>query len=311
MKHAAILALMAIVSQSGPAHAADGPRILAPSSDWTLDFADERCSLIREFGEGDDTIRLQIDSFGPRPGYRVLISGGLVPGSDAAPMTEFGVSYSPDTGQRDRMTMFVGNLNGQNAVSFGRGFVPEPAFASQHADEAASAFERSVTHMTVAFKLRKPVQLDTGSMAAPFAAMHRCVDDLIASWGIDLAQHRTRSRAPQVAVTTESGERAFRTNGQDFALVERSGEAVTERNYPRPADRRAQQFARNAYSSGDLVPVRVMIDAAGQPTACVVQLAQVSEAFRQNACESLKGPYQPALDAEGRPMASFIQFDLR
>jgi hypothetical protein len=45
--------------------AADAPRILAPVSDWTLDFADERCSLIREFADGDDRIRLQIDSFGP------------------------------------------------------------------------------------------------------------------------------------------------------------------------------------------------------------------------------------------------------
>ncbi len=312
-KRAASLVSAALLLQAGPVHAADDPRVLAPVSDWTLDFADERCSLIREFADGDDTIRLQIDSFGPRPGYRVMLSGDLVPGSDAARMTELRVGYSADTRARERLTMFVGRFGDKNAVVFGRGFLPEGG--SDDAGGSARAFERSVTHVTLDFKLRDPLRLDTGSMAAPFAAMERCVDDLLASWGIDPAVHRALARPPSMAVRTGPSERAFRTNEHGgervFELIERAGETVAEPGRPGPADRRAQAFARNAYYSGNLVPVRVMIDASGQPTACVVQVANISEAFRRSACESLAGPYEPALDAAGQPVASFIQVELR
>jgi hypothetical protein len=311
MKRAAILGPVALLLQSGPTAAADGPRILPASSDWALDFAEERCSLIREFGEGDDKIRLQIDAFGPSHGYRVMLSGGLVPGSDAARMTELRVGYSPDSAERERFTLFVGKFGEDNAVSFGRGFLPD---LPQPAADPAGAFQRSVTHMTLEFKLRKPLQLNTGSMAAPFAAMHRCVDDLIASWGIDPTQHRARSRPPLVALTDERGERAFRATEQGgepvLELFEQAGEPATERAYTGAAERRARTIAAYAYRSGERLPVRVMIDAAGQPTACVVQVAVADEAVRQKVCGRLKGPYQPALDAAGQPMASFVQVEL-
>jgi hypothetical protein len=37
---------------------------LGPSSDWILDYADERCMLFRVFGEGREEVRLRIDSYG-------------------------------------------------------------------------------------------------------------------------------------------------------------------------------------------------------------------------------------------------------
>jgi hypothetical protein len=55
----------------------------------------------------------------------------------------------------------------------------------------------------------------------------------------------------------------------------------------------------NAY-----VPVRVMVDAEGRTTDCVIQIEQVEEAFKDAICSNLARGYEPALDAKGRPVAS-------
>jgi hypothetical protein len=307
---ATILVPAALLLQAAPTHAAAGPRVLAPVSDWTLDFADERCSLIREFADGDETMRLEIVSFGPRPGYRVTLSGGLVAGSDAAPLVEYRVGYSPDTGERERMQAIAGKLGDENAVAYANGFLPMSwtATSLRETDDAVRAFERGITHMTVEFRNRRPFQLATGSMAAPFAAMRRCVDDLISSWGVDPVKYRALSRLPLRDLGGDRGDRVF-TGGDPPALTRRSGEPVGADERLGPVDRRARTIASLAYHSARSIPVRVMIDANGQASACVVQVATTEE-FRQRACESLMGAYEPALDAEGRPVASVFQVEI-
>ena len=282
------------------AQAAGGAvRVLAPTSGWTLDFGQERCSLIREFGDADDKIRLQIDSFGPTPGYQVMISGTLVAGSDAAPISEFRVGYSPDTGEREQMSMIVGKFAGENAVSFGPGFLPQATSAYA----AALEFQRSITAITVDFRRGKAFRLDTGSMAAPFAGMRKCVDDLVASWGVDPAVQRAVTRPP-VLVDLPEGYTRVKVDLQD----DRPG--YTERRYQAIARAQARNASGLVPRAGYVAPVRVMIDATGQPTACVAQVASASEAYKRSVCETFAGPYQPALDAEGRPVASFVQIGI-
>jgi hypothetical protein len=52
------------------------------------------------------------------------------------------------------------------------------------------------------------------------------------------------------------------------------------------------------------LPVRVMVDAGGMATACVIQSEGAPEPFRKSVCDGLMGTYQPALDAAGHPVAS-------
>ena len=271
-------------------------RVLPPSTVWVLDFADERCSLIREFADGEDTVRLQVDAYGPGPGYVVTISGDLVPGSPTARIAEFRVGYSPDTGERERMSMLVGKLGEHDAVSFGPGFLPDAPWVEIKPLE----FERSVDHLTVDFRLHKPFRLDTGNMAAPFAGMQQCVDDLLASWGIDPAAYRAQSRPPMLLELPEG----YETVEVD---LEETHPGPKARRYRPLAEARAQEREGPVPRAGFASPVRVMIDAGGQPTACVVQAGAASEVHRRSVCEKLAGPYQPALDAEGRPVASFVQ----
>lgn len=298
MKRATLAAMVAALLQPYTAQAADdGPRILSANTDWLLDFGEERCSLIREFSDGADTIRLQIESYGPAPGYRVTISGDLVAGSDAAPITEFRVGYSPDTDKREAMSMVVGRLGDQKAISFGPGFLPDAPWS----DVRGREFERGVRGMTVDFKGRRPFRLETGSMADPFVVMHQCVDDLVGSWGIDPETHRTLSRPPMLLELPEG----YRTVEVD---LEESHPGPTERRYRPIAEEQARRRAGPVPRAGYASPIRVMIDAAGQQTECVAQVASVSEETRQTICERFAGPYQPALDAEGRPVASFVQW---
>ena len=313
MKPVAVLASGLLLLQPAYVLAADAPRILAPASGWTLDFADERCSLIREFADGADHIRLQIDSYGPSPGYRVMLSGDLVAMSDTPAIREFRIGYSPDNGQRQPMTMFPGKFGDDDAVSFGPAFLPDLPYADwvprqpqpasdapQGANWPGSEFQRSVRHMTVQFGDGQPFRLDTGGMAAPFTALQQCVDDLMVSWGVDPAAHRTRSRVPMLVELPEGYQR-IRVDLAD----DRPG--YTERRYQAMAQAQAAELAGPRPSAGYVVPVRVMIDATGQPTACVVQAGNANEAYRRSVCEQFAGPYQPALDAEGRPIASFVQ----
>lgn len=62
-----------------PAQAAREAKVLEPSSAWTLDYGDERCSLIRTFGTGDDSLKLQIDTYGSPTDFRILLAGRPVP----------------------------------------------------------------------------------------------------------------------------------------------------------------------------------------------------------------------------------------
>jgi len=57
------------------------PRRLEPTSKWVLDYANERCTLLRNFGQGDKAVLLRMDSFGSRGNFRVTLSGKDVPRS--------------------------------------------------------------------------------------------------------------------------------------------------------------------------------------------------------------------------------------
>jgi hypothetical protein len=297
MKCAALLLSVTVLTVPivGQAAAA-APPMLEPVSSWTLDFAQERCSLTRDFARGSDSIRLRIDSYGPAPGYRVTISGDLVPGSPSAPIDEFRVAYSPDTRERERMSMPAGKVGDENAVSFGPAFLPDAPWAAAKPRE----FERGVTQMTVEFRLHPPFRLDTGNMAEPFAAMHKCIDDLVASWGIDPVQYSTQARPP-VLLKLPDGYREAKVD-----LRERHP-GPTARRFRAIAEADAKERMEPVPQAGYVAPVRIMVDASGKPGACVAQVASLDEAQRQAICAQYAGPYQPALDAAGRPMASFVQ----
>jgi hypothetical protein len=210
MRQAAVV-LGAVGSLAVATPAASEPRparSLEPSSTWVLDYADERCSLLRSFGSGDDSISLQIDSFGSWNEFRVTVSDKVVPRSKK-PAGTGGFRLTGDPEDREA-PLLQGTLGETRvpAVSFGMGFIPygdEERLAKATGEEQwrlkfeilkpRPEFERTVDTIRVIFDRGAPIDLHVGSMADPLAAMRTCIDDLYRSWGIDpVAKRRSRAQ---------------------------------------------------------------------------------------------------------------------
>lgn len=271
-----VLALMAPV-----AIAAREPTQLSPSSDWLLDYADERCTLVRDFGEGDQSLQLRIESFGSWHTFRVTILGRGVPRSGRA-TKEIQFRFSQDEEDRDTRALF-GMIGDQRGLTFSTAFgPPEPNRTGLSRERLRelnaipkaidAEFEGGVSSILVELGSGKRVDLATGGMAAPLKAMRDCVDDLQKSWGVDPAVQRELSRWPVIRIETVRD---------------------VQRQYP-PTMVIAEN---NAF-----VAVRVMIGRDGEATSCVIQNGAVPKPFTDAVCEGLMGSYEPALDKAGNPV---------
>lgn len=278
---AAALAVLALQ----PAWAADETLRLEPSSEWVLDYADERCSLHRRFGEADDSINLRIDWFGPLPTHRILLVGPAVPHA-RMPTSDLAFRFTPDPGMRPT-TGINGTFLDQPAVSFGTSFLPyDPEETGERKSKiedirdsavpkpADAEFERNARSLEVTFENGDGVLLELGSMAKPLAALRTCMDNLQSVWGLDPAvqAHLSRRAVPKPSTVRR-----------------------VQRRYPP----RMAMGGINAF-----VPVRVMVDARGEVTDCVVQSEGIEEAFTDAVCDGLARGYEPALDVDGNPVAS-------
>lgn len=277
--------LLATVPTQG---SAKEPLRLAASSAWAVDYADERCSLARDFGEGDQTVHLRIDSFGSWRDYRFLVAGKAVPRIRRT-LTEFGFALTPDGKERETGSL-NGTIDGLSAVSFSGSFTPyqeppsrgtPPRQLMELAAEPAlpdPSFESQVNSIRMEFDGGKTIELTLGSMGKPLEAMRACVDDLQKTWGLDPAAQKALSRK---------------------AVVKVDGVRAVQRNDPRAVPEMGQTPATA------FVPIRVMVDGQGEATACVVQSGSAPADFQKAACAGLEaGGFEPALDAAGRPIPS-------
>lgn len=289
MNYRQIITWLALVAWATPASAADEPvLVLEPTTDWVLDYAEERCSFYRTYGEGDNALTLRIDSFGSATDYRVLVMGPAVPDFDI-PTSDMTVSFTPDTQARETQGL-NGKAGEQPAVSFSASFLPyeDPEIFARMSRAKQTArmaepkhpepeFERQIRTMEMRFANGRSLRLNLGPMARPLAAMRDCLDNLQTSWGLDpvVVRGLTRLAAPKLSTVRR-----------------------VQRDYPTSMLRSGS----NAY-----VPVRVMVDAQGEVTACVIQVEQIPEAFKEAVCSNLSRGYEPALDSEGKPVASVFR----
>jgi hypothetical protein len=280
-----LAAALLVSAPLAPAAARDeAPRVFEPSGDWILDYAEERCTLFREFGAGEEKVGLRIDSFGSYGGFRFLVAGSPIPRKNV-PTGQVKLRFTPDAEARE-LSSLHGTSGSEPSASFGAAFIPVRAEGEDAQDSDAEAsgfddwlvmaeeFERQVSDFELEFDNKQRIRIKLGTMDKPLAAMRTCVDDLLTSWGLDPARQKQLTRV---------------------ALPKPSTVKKVQRRYPS----RMLLSGTNAY-----VPVRVMVDAQGNATACVVQVESVQEEFKDAVCDGLKSRYDPALDATGNPVAS-------
>ncbi|WP_239805359.1 energy transducer TonB [Croceicoccus hydrothermalis] len=310
MKRSLAITAVAMAVTAQPAAARD-PLVLRPTEPWTMNYGEDSCQLVRIFGEGEDETALMLEQFGPSEYVRMTLIG------EHAGMGGMGYPAYPI----DRAAS-NGNQVPRLRVRFGRkGTFFTPEFKSAELDDGRfvtmlsamrlALAERSDTGEDETAPYRMPelsvetfaaldrIEFDpaegrnlifgTGPMGGAAKAMNACMADLVTHWGLDLETQRTLRHGP-VPRSPVSGW-------------------LTPRDYPEQAVLHALEGQ---------VAFRLIVDEQGKPSACHVQFATgPDDSFSEAVCERItqEADFEPAIDAEGRPVPSFftrlVNFRLR
>lgn len=276
-------------SVSAPVMAQDNAKVFQPSGPWTADFGDDYCRLMRTFSDGRDTLALSFEKIDTGPTMRLMVLGNAASvyrgsdqlGLDFLPMANprrlpFARSTSTD-GQQ--LLIFSGvTIDDGSAMAAGGNAPPAggamPTAAERDAQELARGSQ--ITAVSLSSGMTTPVRMETGALRNAMEVLQTCGYDLLSTWGLDAEKHRTMSRP------------AFPPPGPLLA------------NGTIPFG----EFSRLAGGSN---MVRVMVSAEGAPTACHIHYPTLSASVNTRICAQImeNARFQPALDADGQPMASY------
>ena len=272
-----------------PAHAAE-PLTLKASSPWNVDYANERCRLARTFGTGEQMVFLLMDQYAPSEYFRLTIAGKAL--RTNLTKGDAGIQFGPAETEQQLSYLF-GNLGKHPALVFSsRARIAQPSDAELLAiknrpdtewvglQPVSEERKKAVKYMRIGKPLRKPITLETGPMRAPLAALDKCIETLVASWGVDVEKHKYLSR--------------------DAKPLQSPGKWVVSSDYP-----------VGMLSAGQpaLVNFRLSIGPDGAPTGCYIQATTRPMEFDKAVCKSVmkRARFLPALDAQGQPLASYYQ----
>jgi len=88
--------------------AAKEPLHLEPSSKWHVDFAEDSCTLERQFGEGDQKVDFLLFQFEPGDNFRFTLAGKLTKTTELRRIGH--IQFGPNEVQQD-FSYFVGKLD--------------------------------------------------------------------------------------------------------------------------------------------------------------------------------------------------------
>lgn len=262
------------------------PLRLAPSSKWHVNYAADSCRLARSFGTGKDEVVLAFDRFQPGPKVDMTLMGRPVEvlGETRRITLRFGPNDPPF---EKRFT--PGSLdNGMAALIVDgnmwiTGYDPawatsEDAGDSRKLPDIDPALYAAIGFLELQISGKRPILLETGSMAAAEQALAACTDNLLRGWKIDVEAHRKLSRR-----ATPAGNPGGWMNNNDYPL--------------------AMRVSRQQ----GLVHFRLIVDAEGKPASCHIQQSTRPAEFDDAVCKGImrRATFEPALDASGNPVVSY------
>ncbi len=265
--------------------------VLSLNGPWQMDHAEDACRSARMFGSGDDKTVFYIERYEPGEPFFLLVAGKPFEGrkrSDVVFQFGPGGAKRENTGER-------GTLGDYDPAFFepqmtllpwpaelmdedGDSKAPPTPFGRVFSDEQ----EQTIEWLDVC-RGSDIVRLQLTPMGAPMKAMRDCTDTLLNDWGLDVDAHRTM-RARPVPID--------------------AGDWMTSSDYPTRSLRKGQQ---------SLLQTRLMVDAQGGVTSCHIQRETMGDGFGDAACKALlhRARFEPALDRDGQPMASYYKFVVR
>ena len=283
-----------------PTYARDVLR-LKPSTRWVLEYADESCRLARNFGEGKDRVTLMFDQFQPGDAFKMRLAGRPVGVNRMAHVDDARLRFGPNEAEFEITAETATTSEGEPVllVNGTHRLAPptdEEKTAAKQAIREGGRFEpvplgpvreAAATWLQLRKVSRRDLILETGPMHKPMAALRECSWDTVRSWGLDVEQQKTLTRKPRSKASP-----ATWFNVSD---------------YP-------SEMIREGYQG--VVNFRLLIDAAGKPTLCKIQVSTHPKAFDDAVCSAVmrRAEFEPALDAEGKPVPSYwvstVQFRL-
>jgi TonB family protein len=269
-----------------------------PSSPWVLDYAENSCRLIRQFGQGSDQTKLALESEAPGALDMVLIGKPLGALNDEVPAKFLPVPSKPMKGMVGRSTdkylpmlLFstVELLSADAAAAEERKQAerkahpevrpPAETLAEQAAKKAQrQEFAANTTAIQVDARRNRPVILDTGSLGEPIKAFDLCSRDSLRDWGVD----------PDLDDKIVRGVWAPNPRGW-----------FSSEDYPRDMLMRGQE---------SVVKVRLLIDATGRPTKCTSLSHFEEPEFNRITCDKFmaRAHFEPAELADGTKVPSYF-----
>jgi hypothetical protein len=285
-----LITLGFLLSQS--AMAATKEMRLKPSSKWAINYANENCRLGRFFGEGENQVILFMDRYSPSDNFRVTLSGkpmkSMLGGEKIRIQfgpneTEQKLEYLPGSIDKETPSLIVQSsitVVGQTAEEIKQYEIAMKSkdYEVMKREPIAPARYAAIKSISISKSQSKMIVLETGSMEKPMAALSKCIDDLVTTWGVDVARHAALSRPAM-------------PKGNP-------GSWLTTDDYPRNMLNTGQ---------GGIVNFRLSIDDTGKPTACHIQETFRERGFDKIVCDNImkRARFEPALDKDKLPIASF------
>jgi hypothetical protein len=305
---AAVAAAACLLAAHAPAAAQNAVDLYKPSGPWAVDYGDDYCRLARNFSDGTNALSVAFERIQPAAEMRLILVGPDLKTYRSA--EEIGWHFLPGDPARKARATQSQTADGKQWYNLGlvtidpkAGFgfagaavvrrdvvsdspAPPPVRSAPAAPPAPLAYDRAAeqaaakafTGFVLDGALTTPVQVDTGDLSAPVAALQACADDLAKSWGLDPVRLQTQ-KSPAIAQGGGSGWLPMGTVA----------------------------FADFAKLGGGSNQVRVMVDATGKPTACAVHWPTLDQATNTKICKTLmaNGKFTPAMDSAGQPMPGY------
>lgn len=255
------------------------PEAYTRAGPWNIDYSQDSCALRGKFIRGKSEALLELRSFSPAEGFSATIAskGFVIAPGDA--LVRFDPDLKPHPAIGFNRLKSRGGLVG---LTWNDSFIALPApqpITNQHIAERTIR-EKSILGVELSGSVRPSVFLTTGEMNGPMNAVRKCLDELVTHWGIDAETQKTLSRTVK-------------------PIEQMAWARILQNNYP------PEMIAKD--QSG-IVRVRLMVGTDGRPTSCHIQFPSPDISFETVTCEKLMkvARFEPALDAGGRPVASYF-----
>lgn len=264
--------------------AARDPLVLEPSSPWNLRYDEDKCRLVRVFGEGEQRVELNIHQSGIEPFFNIFLLGDPVK-TDRRQQT-ISVQFGPHEESAERSFLY-GRIGEEkvpflmmHGIQLGK---PEVDVETGEFETGGIGLERQrqIEWLAIGDRKSPALNLRLPDLWEAMAALSTCSEDLVQHLGLDAEGQSRIAEAPQMLNMKEMAN-----------TVE----------YPSLYQREGMEGH---------VKVRVTVNKDGEATNCQIARSSRPAVFDDVVCLAMiqTGKFSPAIDIEGNPAASYFNME--